>query len=120
MALPPVSVLDEARAVTDSARPSAYGAPPDNHGATGAMVQTYLQRRYGPAARFDALDVCAFNMLQKLSRLANTPAHLDSLVDICGYAHNWEVILNARDVEQIAADARALFATYTDLAAGRE
>ena len=106
-----MSVLDEARAVTDSARPSAYGAPPDNHGATGAMVQTYLQRRYGPAARFDALDVCAFNIVQKLSRLANTPDHHDSQVDVAGYIANWEMIL-----ERWAADS--VSTEYVDLAGG--
>lgn len=57
------------------------------------MMQAYLQRKYG-AARFDALDVCAFNVLQKLSRLANTPDHHDSQVDIAGYIANWEMILD--------------------------
>ena len=76
----------------EGARPAAYGHPSDNHGCTAALMLRYLERRYGVAS-FDALDVCAFNMLQKLSRLANSPNHLDSLVDICGYARNWEMIL---------------------------
>lgn len=105
-----MSVRDDAVRVTGDARPSAYGAPHLNHGATGALVQTYLQRRYGPAARFDAVDVCAFNILQKISRLANTPSHHDSLVDIAGYAFNWGEILDKREVATIASELRELFA----------
>ena len=109
-----MSVRDDAVRVTGDARPSAYGPAPLNHGCTGALVQMYLQRRYGPASRFDALDVCAFNILQKISRLANTPTHHDSLVDIAGYAFNWGDIVDAEDTAQITLDVRALF---TDLAA---
>lgn len=91
-----MSVLAEAKAAVDGARNRDYGPPNVNHGCTAALVEAYLQRKYG-VATFDALDVCAFNILQKISRLAHTPDHHDSLVDICGYSRNWEIIL---DVEQ--------------------
>lgn len=89
-------VLDVAKAAVTGARNDEYGHPAINHGCTAAMVEAYLQRKYGDAAKFDALDVCAFNVLQKISRLANTPTHIDSLVDIAGYAANWELVLEAR------------------------
>ena len=105
-----MSVLDEAKAVTSDPRPSKYGPPHANHGCTAALMEAYLRKKYGAAA-FDALDVCAFNMLQKISRLAHTKDHRDSLVDICGYAANWEMIL-----ERWAADS--VSTEYVDLAGG--
>lgn len=87
-----MSILETASKAVHGARGRDYGTPTDNHGCTAALVRRYLERRYG-SAQFDALDVCAFNMLQKISRLANTPNHRDSLVDIAGYAENWDMIL---------------------------
>lgn len=87
-----MSVLKEADAAVNGPRARDYGHPSDNHGCTASMMQAYLARRYG-SAHFDELDVCAFNMLQKVSRLANTPTHHDSLVDIAGYAENWAMVL---------------------------
>ena len=91
-----MTILEEASRITQTERNTSYGNPEVNHGCTAEMMEAYLRRKYGEAARFDALDVCAFNICQKLSRLANTPDHHDSLVDICGYARNWEQILKAR------------------------
>ncbi|MFA6044177.1 MAG: DUF4406 domain-containing protein [Phycisphaerales bacterium] len=85
------TVLQEAQRVVDGDRGEAYGHPSVNHGCTAALVEAYLSRRYG-SARFDALDVCMVNVLQKVSRLANTPGHRDSLVDIAGYARNAEML----------------------------
>ena len=84
-------VLEEATKVVLGARRDDYGHPIDNHGCTAALVEAYLKRRYGSAS-FDAQDVCVFNVLQKVSRLANTPHHRDSLVDIAGYAQNIEML----------------------------
>ncbi|MEK9644558.1 MAG: DUF6378 domain-containing protein [Alphaproteobacteria bacterium] len=84
-------ILDEAQALVCGARREAYGHPRVNHAATAAMMEAYLRRRYG-VAQFDARDVCIFNILQKVSRLAQTPAHRDSLVDIAGYAANLDDI----------------------------
>ena len=34
----------------------------------------------------DATDVCAMMSLMKLARIKNNPAHIDSWIDVCGYA----------------------------------
>lgn len=79
------------------------------------MVQAYLRKKYGESQRFDALDVCMFNVLQKVSRLAHTKDHRDSLVDICGYVANYESILTKW------GDATDVVATeYVYVAAGEE
>lgn len=85
-------ILNEASDVVNGARNATYGSPEENHGCTALMMAAYLRRRYAAEGaidiHIDAHDVCIFNILQKVSRLANTPAHHDSLVDIAGYAEN--------------------------------
>jgi len=92
------SILEEAQEIIHGDKNRDYGHPLDNHGLTAHMMMGYLQRRYGyqTPAHFDADDVCVFNVLQKVSRLANTPGHRDSLIDIAGYAGNIEMILDER------------------------
>lgn len=84
-------ILDEAKVLVSQNRRDAYGSPAQNHGATADLFSAYLKRRYGShmiAPTMDAQDVCVFNICQKISRLANTPGHQDSLIDIAGYAAN--------------------------------
>lgn len=90
------SVLEEAQELIHGDRNTDYGHPLDNHSATAELVRAYLRRKYG-TAEFDADDVCVFNVLQKISRLANTPDHRDSLVDIAGYVGNVEMIHTERE-----------------------
>lgn len=97
---PKDTVLEKAQEAVDGVRNVEYGAPGGNHSTTATMFRAFLRRRYGTisAVQFDMFDVCAFNICQKLSRLANSPDHIDSLVDIAGYARNWEMCLDGMDV----------------------
>jgi hypothetical protein len=90
------SVLLEAQDVIHGARSRDYGAALDNHTATADMLSAYLRRKYGFPLELTAEDVCLFNVLQKVARLANTPDHRDSLVDIAGYAGNVEMVQQER------------------------
>lgn len=90
------SVLTEAEGIIHGARNADYGHPLDNHSTTAALMTAFLQRKYGAAVSLDADDVCIFNVLQKVSRLANTPGHRDSLVDIGGYVGCVEMIQDER------------------------
>jgi hypothetical protein len=89
---PAPNILLEADGLIHGDRNSAYGHPLDNHSTTAAMLTAFLRRKYGGAITLDADDVCMFNILQKAARLANTPGHRDSLVDIAGYAGNIEMV----------------------------
>lgn len=94
-----MNILDTANKIVFGARAKDYGSPLDNHGATAELFTAYLRRKYGTHTYFltiTAEDVCVFNILQKVSRLANTPDHIDSLVDIAGYAQNYAMCLEAR------------------------
>jgi len=87
------NILTDADKVTSGARREHYGKPEDNHDCTAQMMIAYLERAYGVTVPLTAVDVCYFNILQKISRLANT-YHRDGLVDIAGYARNVEMIVS--------------------------
>lgn len=92
--IPLESVLQEADRVTEE-RGRVYGAPIDNHSCTASLVSAYLQRKYGEGHIIDAEDVCWFNVLQKISREANTPKH-DNLVDVVGFVKNLDEVRKAK------------------------
>lgn len=63
-----------------------YGHPATNHARTAALWSAYL------GTEINAEQVCMLNLLQKVSRLVNSPDHQDSLVDIVGWAINKEMV----------------------------
>lgn len=106
-------ILDAAKEAVHGDRNRDYGHPIVNHTCTAKMFGAFYARRHGVAVTFDAIDVCAFNICQKLSRLANSPDHVDSLIDIAGYAENWASVLHVVDAE-LAAFQKG----YEDVAGG--
>lgn len=81
----PKSVLQEAHDVIYGDREKTYGDPGKNLRVIASYWTTHLK-----ATKFmqDALtenDVCCMMILLKQARLANSPDHRDSLVDIAGY-----------------------------------
>lgn len=89
------SILAEAANAVLGPRQAAYGHPLDNHACTATMWTAYLSRKYGACFALTPEDVCWFNVLQKVSREANS-AKRDNAVDICGYAANVEMIQDER------------------------
>lgn len=83
---PKQSVLDEANEVIYGDREQTYGHPSKNLECIGDMWTAYVRSRFGSHIQFQAEDVAVLMVLVKAARLANTPGHRDSLVDICGYA----------------------------------
>jgi len=77
------NLLNRASEIVCGDRASSYGTPQENHGRTAAMWSAYL------GVEVTAADVCALNILQKLSRERNRPKH-DNRVDIAGYAANMD------------------------------
>lgn len=61
-------------------RGETYGHPSDDFGRTAALWTAYL----GVAVTAEQVGICL--ALVKVSRLAATPGHKDSLVDLAGYA----------------------------------
>jgi len=83
---PTPTVLAEAKVITSGARNRDYGTPQENHDCTATMWNAYLQRK-PEGYKLTAQDVCAFNILQKMSRQAHHPKR-DNWVDVAGFAAN--------------------------------
>lgn len=79
------TILEEASRVVDGERNDSYGRPSQNHQRTADLWSAFLGRRITPD------QVCICNMLQKISRHANSWKR-DNLVDIAGYARNAEMV----------------------------
>lgn len=78
-------ILATANSLINGDRNSAYGAPYDDFSRTAAMWNGYGAT--GPGGRpFRAHDVGILLILMKTSRLAHMPGHMDSYIDIAGYA----------------------------------
>ena len=76
-------------------RGEVYGPASVNLDSTASMWDAYLRNRNpGPLT---IQDVCYMNILQKISRLARTPDHKDSLDDIPAYT---ELALENRQIAE--------------------
>jgi hypothetical protein len=73
-------ILTEAIGIITKDRSSAYGSPEDSFRRIAALWSTWLQAPITP------LDVAAMMILMKVARLNVNPLHMDSWVDIAGYA----------------------------------
>ncbi len=77
------SIVDE--------RGEEYGHPFVNHTRTARLWNAYLANRDG-GKPLDPLDVCMFNILQKISRSQEGHPSVDTLQDIAGYAVNAQIV----------------------------
>jgi Domain of unknown function (DUF6378) len=78
-------VLDDAKTAVVGERNKSYGPPVDNFNRIVAYWEAHMEMTERPT-KFKPEDVAVFMILAKLARLAETPAHRDSIVDIAGYA----------------------------------
>ena len=83
-------LLAEAARTTEGPRGKDYGTPSVNLGErTADLMDAYLRHR---DSEVDGRDVCILQILVKVARLIETPAHRDSWLDIAGYAASgWEI-----------------------------
>ena len=66
-----------------------YGAPEDNFRRIAELWNAWFSVRVTPPGEnmpFGPVDIAVMNILLKVARLANTPSHNDSWIDIAGYA----------------------------------
>jgi len=80
------SVLETAHEIVYGEREQLYGSPETNLQTIADYWTIHLRRKLGITEDLTISDVCGMMILMKQARLANTPDHKDSLVDICGYA----------------------------------
>lgn len=90
------SCLERALALVRGDRGRDYGRPRDDYGRTAALWSAYL----GVPVTAEQAAVCM--ILVKVSRLAHSPGHADSIIDIAGYA---AVVEDCADAAKTDADA---------------
>lgn len=73
-------VLREAEKCVCGEREQDYGTPDDNFGRIAEFWTTYM------GVEFNTVDVAIMMALLKIARLANNQEHMDSWVDLAGYA----------------------------------
>ncbi len=79
------AIADEAKSIVNGARRSAYGKPEDNFERIARFWDAYFKNT-GRDIDVTAADVSPLMRLMKEARLAETPDHRDSFVDLIGYA----------------------------------
>lgn len=84
-AAPLKGYIDEALAVVRGNREGVYGRPDANFQTIAALWSTWLSMRLRHDIKLDAADVGHLMILMKSARIANSPTHRDSHVDIAGY-----------------------------------
>ncbi len=79
-------MLKEVIDIVDNKRNSEYGDPMHVIEKTAKMMELYLDAPWREMNQFVALDVVAFNEIQKIVRKSFNPMHEDSYKDTAGYA----------------------------------
>lgn len=80
------SLLQQAHEIIYGDREQTYGDPTKNLRNIAAYWSIHLSATTGENIVLTPEDVCEMMILLKVARLANTPNHRDSLLDIAGYA----------------------------------
>ena len=76
-----VSILEQASEIITKDRAQTHGEDAENSfGKIADMWSAYLGH---PVSRE---DTCAMLVLVKVCRISNNPTHIDSWIDVCGYA----------------------------------
>lgn len=84
-----MNILDEANKLTSKDRQSVYGHPADDFKKVVTMSAPIFESNIDPRLKH------ALYMIQvKVARLLKTPGHIDSVVDIAGYANTYAMILD--------------------------
>lgn len=80
-----VQIADEAKNIVSGARRSAYGKPEANFERIARFWQAYFENTGRGTVNITAADVSPLMRLMKEARLAESPNHYDSFVDLIGY-----------------------------------
>jgi hypothetical protein len=83
-----VNILEQANNLINGDRAKDYGSTLDNFGRIAKMWSAILGVEVTPEQHV----LCMLAV--KMARLCNSPKHMDSIVDIAGYAGTYEKLLS--------------------------
>ena len=86
-----MDVLGKARGAVHGERDELYGHPRDNLARIARIWSVILGVDVSPE------EVAACMVGLKLARLAQTPNHADTWIDIAGYAETWGLLQEPRE-----------------------
>lgn len=92
-----MNILDEAKKLTSKDRQAVYGHPIKDFTKISTMAKPILDSDIDPRLKH------ALYMVQvKIARLLNSPDHMDSIVDLAGYANTYAMVLEKIKEEENA------------------
>jgi hypothetical protein len=86
-----MSILLQAESIINGDRARDYGSTLENFGRIADMWSVILGVKVTPEQHV----LCMLAV--KMARLCHSPQHMDSIVDIAGYAGTYEKLLKERD-----------------------
>jgi len=93
------TVLSTAETLVYGQRSKDYGHPSQHFQNIAELWNAYIGVKIihqNGSAHLNTIDIAALNILQKIARVATNQQHMDSWVDIAGYAATAERII--RDI----------------------
>lgn len=92
-----VSVLVEAESIVNGQRQTDYGDKRQNFSQIAMLWQGLLATKLAPNQAITPEDVALCMIAVKMARLAKSPDHYDSVLDIAGYAACYDSLQQERD-----------------------
>jgi hypothetical protein len=101
------TMLHSAAELIAGSRQSDYGDKLQNFSQIAMLFQGTLAAKLLPGVEISAEDVALLMMQVKIARLAKSPDHKDSILDVAGYAGCYAILQDER-----AAGTELLGATF--------
>lgn len=89
---PPLSLLEQADQLINGQRQNDYGDKLQNFSQIAMGWQAMLATKLRPDAEITPEDVALCMIQVKLARLAESPDHKDSILDVAGYAGCYDIL----------------------------
>lgn len=96
MATQKFSMLQQAEDLIGGQRQQDYGNKLQNFSQIAMLWQGTLAMKLAPGQRITPEDVALCMMQVKIARLAKSPDHKDSIVDVAGYAGCYDILQEER------------------------
>lgn len=93
----PTSMLAHADSLINGQRQQDYGDKLQNFSQIAMLFQGVLATKLRPTEKITPEDVALLMIQVKIARLAKSPDHYDSIVDVAGYAGCYDMLRNERE-----------------------